>query len=186
VNESLRENDNERQTEQSQLNKKDKLSRTSKILNAPLNMMLIAGMVVLAAIMLLMTADVFGRYLFRHPLTGADEAVGFLLLCLTAFSIAYALKEKMHIRIDFIVERFPVTIQMALDILAYLVGLLITVLIAWQLFVGAWNYILHPRVTENLNIPYYPFIIILGLGFVVFALTFFTELLAAIKKVVKR
>lgn len=158
----------------------------NKVFARPLDMMVIVGSAVLMCMMLLMTADVVGRYILKHPITGADEVVGFLLLCLAACSIAYTQKEKAHVRVILIAERLSPRSQTYLDVLVHFLGLAIVALISWQMFNGGRIYFIEPRLTENLSITWFPFMFLLGIGFTIFGIIILADLLFTIAKAVKR
>ena len=160
---------------------------TDKIFGGPVKLMVILGSIIILAMILLQTSDVFGRYVLRRPIQGTDELIGFLFLCLAAFSFSYTQRKKSHIRIDLFTKRFSEKWRLGLDIITYLITLIVASLISWQLFKTAVRFINHLQagssVTEILGIAWYPFQIILGIGFFVLALVALTDTIASILKV---
>lgn len=152
--------------------------------------MVAIGSCAIFAIMVLMTSDVIGRYFFKHPIIGSDEIVGILLICLAACAFSYTQRLKQHIRVDLLTSHFPVKVRLALDIITNLIALLVISGIAWQMFVAAQRYLLHLQggspVSVTLEIPWSPFIIILGVGFVIFALILLADFIGDILKVGKK
>ena len=163
---------------------------TNKVFSIPVRIMVNLGSLIILAMILLMDSDVIGRYVFKHPIQGADELIGFLFLCLAACSFSYTQKEKKHIRIELLIERIPLKARQGFDLLAYLITLTMAILISRQLFIAAQKFILNKQsgssVTEILGIPWSPFLIILGIGFTIFALVSLTDVIIATIKLVKR
>jgi TRAP-type C4-dicarboxylate transport system permease small subunit len=146
----------------------------------------LAGCVILFVMMMVTVADVVGRYL-RHPILGADELVGLLMVCLAATALAYCHIHKGHIRLQLLTERLPVKTQIALDIVAYFFCLFGSVLITWRTLVRAQAYLVATRgqVTQIMGIPFFPFILVLGLGFLCLAIVSLVDMISSIIKVVK-
>ncbi len=126
----------------------------------------IAAEIALAAMMLLTVADVFGRYFLNKPIIGAYEIVGLLLVCAGTWGWAYCQKEKRHISISFVTERFPQRARDILSCVAYFIGLVGFSIICWRVFLLAENYIALAKggTTMTLGIPFYPFLFILSIG----------------------
>lgn len=74
-------------------------------LRAPLEFACGALLVLLT---LLMAANVLARYVFAYPLTWADEVVSFAFVWLCFLSAAYAIEERGHFVVSFLIERLPV------------------------------------------------------------------------------
>lgn len=129
--------------------------------------LLYAGCILLAIMMLITTADVLGRYFFNLPIEGSYELVGLFLVLVLAAGLAHCQLEKGNVRVKIIYEKVPEKTRDAFDILAWVIGFICSLLICWQLFVIGRQYILrvHGGLTETLTIPFAPFYIIQGLGF---------------------
>ena len=147
----------------------------------------VGGMVVLAAMMLLTTANVVGRYAFNAPIKGTYELVGLLLVCLTAAGLGYCQLEQGHIRVGIIRDRFSQRGQAVLDSLASLVGVAGISLICWYTFIQARKYIFLTRgeVSDILGISYYPFMFILFIGFALFDIMLLINLAQSVRRVIR-
>jgi TRAP-type C4-dicarboxylate transport system permease small subunit len=146
----------------------------------------IVGEVFLFIMMILTVADVAGRYFFNRPLQGTNELTGLSLVCVAASALAYSQIKKGHIRVDLISGRLSPRGQNILDAIAYLFCLFASVLITWQTFVRAASYIVSKRATETLVIPFFPFMLLLGLGFFFLALVSLVDLIKSLAKVVAK
>ena len=155
-------------------------------LKSAIEKIFIAGCVILCVMMMATVADVAGRYL-RHPILGTDELVGLLMVCLASTALAYCHVKKGHIRLQLLTEHLPLKAQIALDIVAYLFCLFGSSLITWQTLVRAQAYMVATRgqVTQIMGIPFFPFVLVLGLGFFCLALVSLADLINSVIKVVK-
>ena len=68
----------------------------------------VAGMVVLTCM------DIILR-LFRHPIPGTYEMVGFLGAVFAAFALGYTSVNRGHIAVDFLVQKLPARAQSLVD-----------------------------------------------------------------------
>lgn len=60
---------------------------------------------------LAITMDVALRYMFNAPTKWVNELSSYLLLVITFLGLAYTLREKGHIRADFLVRRLPTRVR---------------------------------------------------------------------------
>lgn len=89
------------------------------------------GALVLLAAMLI-GIDVVLRKLFNASIGGADELAGYALAIGTAWSLAAALLERAHIRIDSLYVRLPNRLRLALDFAGLALFIAFFGLIAWH------------------------------------------------------
>ncbi|MEO1749103.1 MAG: TRAP transporter small permease, partial [Pseudomonadota bacterium] len=80
----------------------------------------------------LVTVDVLARRLFNTTLGGADEITGYCFAVGTSLSLAFALFERAHIRIDAAYQFMPTRIRITLDIIGVAALTGFTALIAWM------------------------------------------------------
>ncbi|MDQ0341027.1 TRAP-type C4-dicarboxylate transport system permease small subunit [Caldalkalibacillus uzonensis] len=137
---------------------------------------------ILLIMMFTVTVDVLGRFLINRPLLGSYEITQMGLALTVFFSLAYTHYVKEHITIDFVVEKFPPTVQKIFDIVISLVIAALMGVICWQLWESAQRFLKSNAVTGDLGIPVYIFYIMAMVGTVVFALVAFVNALALIQK----
>lgn len=92
------------------------------------------SLIVLSA--LLVTLEVFLRKLFNISLGGADELSGYAFGIATAFSLAYALFERAHIRVDALFNVMPRVLRPFVNFLGLILLLgfaLVVVLMVWNM-----------------------------------------------------
>jgi TRAP-type C4-dicarboxylate transport system permease small subunit len=130
--------------------------------------------------MLLTCADVFLR-LFRLPITGTYELVGFFGALFVSFSLAHTSLMKGHIAVDFFVQRLAPGVRDILMFVNDLIGAILFALISWQFTAYARSLKAAGEVSMTLQIPIYP--IAWGLGFgcgLLFIVLFFRALNAVL------
>lgn len=76
-------------------------------------------MAVLAAIFVLMMAQVLLRYVIQSPVIWIEEAAAYLLPVLAVWGSAVCLRHHSHIAVDFIAERLPYALQRVLAVLVH-------------------------------------------------------------------
>ncbi len=92
----------------------------------------IIGGTILIVMMVLVSADVLGRYIFNAPLQGTNELVEFLMVGLFYFTVSHAQALRTHIRVEFLLVYLSPRLRTKLDIFCHSLGLLVFALIAWQ------------------------------------------------------
>lgn len=94
----------------------------------------IGGGLLLAASAMI-TVDVLARRFFNVTLGGSDEITGYCFAIGTSLSLAFALFERAHIRIDAAYQFLPVRFRIGFDILGLIAMTAFTALIAYM----AWG-----------------------------------------------
>lgn len=143
------------------------------------------AMVVLVAMVLTVTVDVGGHYLFKRPLTGSLDFVELMMVIVVFCGLGYCAALEGNVRVDVIHARLPKRIQAVLDVFTFAASTFIFTIITWRLFVRAWNIIEEPITgpgTQTLQIPHMPFIWLAGAGSLLLCLVLFTTFLNAIAR----
>ncbi len=107
--------------------------------------------------MLLTCMDVVLR-LFRRPIPGTYEVVGFLGAVFAAFSLGYTSTNRGHIAVDFIVQKLPPRAQTVIDGVNALVCAVLFGLLARQSMRYAADLQSFGEVSMTLQMPVYPFV----------------------------
>jgi TRAP-type C4-dicarboxylate transport system permease small subunit len=110
----------------------------------------------IVAMMLLTCADVLFR-LFRHPIPGTYEIVGFLGTVVTSFALGQTSLEKGHIAVEFFSSRLSPRGQLYLDGLEAVAGSSLFAILAWQSAVYAEDLRRSGEVSLTLAMPIHPF-----------------------------
>lgn len=135
------------------------LNRTIDILNA-------VGTVWVAAIMVLICGDIFGRALFNSPIIGVPEIVKVSVVGIVWLQMSYTLKIGGHLRSNIILDRLPFKWQSLVEIIGCILGILVFGLVvytSWDVMIEGW------RIKEfegelPVRVPVYPIRTIVLIG----------------------
>ena len=144
------------------------------------------GMTVLGLLIVFVAADVIGRYVFNRPIKGDFELVVLATSIIASLGLADALFHDGHIRIDIVTLRFPRTVRLVLDVLAYFLGLTLWAFIAWRITLYGITLKDSESISGMLPIPVFPFVFIVALGSVVLCFVFLIKLIHSVVGVIKK
>lgn len=92
----------------------------------------LASGIAIIIMMLYITADVTGRYLFLSPMPASFEISQMILIFVVFWALAYVQARGEHLRLEFFIRLFPPRGQAILNILALLIGIFVFAIITWQ------------------------------------------------------
>ena len=163
-------------------------SRTETGLQKVSKVAAVIAAIVLAAMMLLTVGDVVGRYFFNNPIKGTWEVIGLLLVCAGTWGLGYCQMQKGHISITVLIQRFSRRIQAVIRSLTYLIGLVGFSLLCWRMFLMTVRYLTTMKgyVTDTLEIPYPPFMLMLTIAAGIMALMLIVDLIRSLAEVVRK
>jgi TRAP-type C4-dicarboxylate transport system permease small subunit len=144
------------------------------------------GGLFLAAMMFLTIVDVVMRYFLDMPVKGAFDLTEYFMVIVFSFGLPYCTINKDHIKVDILMERLPESAQTIITILAIPISLGIFSLIAWQYILYTQIQFDSHLVSSVLEIPRYPFIALMFLGYAIFVIAVLADALNLIAKAVKR
>jgi tripartite ATP-independent transporter DctM subunit len=134
------------------------------------------GVVCLAAMMMATSADVFLRFLFDAPIPGSIEISSYLLLLTILCGVPYAAAQKMHIAIDILTCRMKPKRLAGLESITLLLVFAVVVLMVWQGIDYASLQFNMNRTTAILQLPVWPFVLVVAVAGAVLALVIGIEL----------
>lgn len=140
----------------------------------------------LVGMMLLTVADVFLRYVFSAPIKGSLELTEFFMVVAGFLGIAWCAVKRGHVKVDLIVRHMPPRAQGITDTITMLLAMTVVPLIAWQGFAQARYLMVENFVSPSLNIPEFPFYMVMGIGYVLIFFVMITVLVEFITKALKR
>lgn len=97
------------------------------------------GSIWIAVLMAIITADVVGRALFSFPLYGVPEIVKVSIVGLVWLQMAHTLRRDGHLRSRLILDRVPPRVQDVFEMIAFFLGAVVFILIAWSAWDGMIN-----------------------------------------------
>lgn len=110
----------------------------------------------LIALFLLMTGDLFGRFLFKAPIKGAAEFGTYMIVALAFLGLGYAQIAGRHVRLTLITMRLSPKVQRFLRILVLSISMIFFIVMSWQIsLVARYDFtrdVIFPRTTVALPI----------------------------------
>jgi TRAP-type C4-dicarboxylate transport system permease small subunit len=144
------------------------------------------GVVILAVMMPLTVVHAVGRYGFNSPVPGLVEISSFLLLIGIFLTGAYTMTQKGHIDLGILTEKFSARTQSIIGAVTYSLCFAFICLAAWQSFVRGTT-LMNPTLTTSiLKTPVYPFLYIMGIGWILFGLVVLLQTIEFVLKAVKK
>jgi TRAP-type C4-dicarboxylate transport system permease small subunit len=135
--------------------------------------------------MFIMTADVTARF-FQVALPGTVELVELFLAIMIFLGWSYTQEQGGHIAIDLVYRRLPKNFQRLLTLLHPVFGLVLMVIFCRQ----GYKFALYSRsggeITENLNLPLWPFKLLIVVGAAAFCLQLIMEFIQALQQFRKK
>lgn len=119
--------------------------------------------------------DVVGAKFFKWPLPGALEILSFALVVAIAPAIAHGLFLGTHLRIDFIVDKFPKGLRYVLRSFVSILCTVLFVLILWKGLEYAHSLQKSGEMGGSSKIPFFPFAYVLSLSCIPVILFFIIE-----------
>ncbi len=160
------------------------LSPTKYLMRAGRGFNVVACAAVIA-MMLLSTADVVLR-MFGKPIPGTYELIGFLGTIIVSFALAFTSMEKGHIAVEILVEKLPQRAQFAIETFTNLVSFLVFGLITHQAFIYALDIKKSGEVSLTLQMPIYPFIFGMTVGFGLLCLLLIADFIKSLQRTVSK
>ena len=119
-----------------------------------------------AAMMILICGDIFGRALFNSPIIGVPEIVRVSVVGIVWLQMAYTLKIGAHLRSNILLDRMSIKWQHIVEIIGCILGVLVFSLAAytsWDVMIEGW------RIKEfegelPVRVPVYPIRTIVLIG----------------------
>jgi TRAP-type C4-dicarboxylate transport system permease small subunit len=144
------------------------------------------AMGVLVIMMLLTVADVLLRYAFRRPILGTVELTEYMMIPVVFLAIPWCAMKGAHAKIDLVIERLPPRVQAIFDSVSGLIGLFMISLICWQGLLESKNMWVSHIGADMLNVPTYPFYLIVGIGAFLFALVLLLYIIKNVERVLQK
>jgi len=122
----------------------------------------------LVLMMVLTTIDVFGRYLFNHPIMGAMDIVEQMMIILVYGALGYTSYTRAHIRADLMNPLFTRKAYAVFTGVGFSIAAIAACIWAWQTIIASAN-AFNPmnRVTPTIRMPIAPFYAFAALGLVI-------------------
>jgi TRAP-type C4-dicarboxylate transport system permease small subunit len=138
------------------------------------------GVIGLLLMFLVNFIDVVGAKLFVWPLPGSVEIISFSQIMAIAPAIAFTLILGRHIRVEFIIDRFPKRIRAAISSISSFFSLVLFVLIFWQSYLYGESLQKAGEIGSTSHLPFYPFAYLIAFCSIPVCLVFLKEVLKSL------
>jgi len=129
--------------------------------------------------MLLVVANVLGRYLFNRPLTGTLEFTESLLVIIIFLSVALTQYDGGHIRVNLLTRRLPKRVARGLTVVAMLAGCAFFTWCAYAAWLfAAQSYSFNEQEWGEVVFPLWPMKFVVFVGIAMLALQFLLDAIA--------
>jgi TRAP-type C4-dicarboxylate transport system permease small subunit len=142
----------------------------------------IIATVVLILLMLITVSDVLIRTFFNETILGIVELTEMMMPVIGFLGIAWCALQGGHVAVDILISSLSEGKQKVFDILNYLLAIVITFLIGWHTLQQSFFIKQINVVTDSLDLPKYPFMIIAAVGFFLMTLAVFILLLKTFER----
>jgi len=100
--------------------------------------------------------DVLIRWLFRAPILGSIDIVEMCGGLVIVLAIPYATVTRQYVRMEFFVNRMAPTKQLIVYVSTRVLGIVLFLLIAWNLLLKGIDFFQNGEVSPTLKLPLYP------------------------------
>ncbi len=138
------------------------------------------GALFFIASMLLAVANMVLRPL-GHSIASSYELLGFGCASFVALGLGFSGIEKVHIAVDIVMRFLPERVARFLEAMGYVISGACTMVASYGIFRLSIRYLNVHEVSETLQIPFYPVVAIVALGFFLFSLCLFMNAYRVIK-----
>lgn len=153
-----------------------------KGISYPGNFMFGAAMVAIVFVMLIVSADVFMRYVFSSPIDGQWDLSTMAFAVIIWGPMTYTAIRGSHIALTFLLDRFPRWPRLVLQVVISLVTSGMLGLVSWQLLQHAIHLDVTEFVSPTLRIPHAPVAYFAAFACIIMALAFLIKLPEAVGK----
>jgi TRAP-type C4-dicarboxylate transport system permease small subunit len=114
--------------------------------------------------MLLIVSNVLMRVLFKSPIFGTFEYVGFLTAIVISFAIANCGVKNGHVAVDLFIDKFPRKIQKIIDFILGIVSTCFFGLFTWQMVTFGSSLMHSGEVSSTTRTPVHFFVYLVAFG----------------------
>jgi len=127
---------------------------------------------ILMAMMILTCGDIFSRSFLRRSIVGTLEIESnYFMVAVVFLPLAYGMISKQgHIRVEILLSRLPLRLQMGLEMLGLILSLCVFSLVVWFGVAGAWRSWQTGETMVNVTLPMWPGRVLVAMGGVLLCL----------------
>ena len=131
--------------------------------------------------MFLTCADIVLR-LFRRPILGTYEIVGFLGAMVVGLAMAQTTLERGHVAVQVVVTRLSPQVQEVIYLITHLLSLLLFALLAWECVRYGNDFRASGEVSLTIRMPFYPVVYGIAFSAAVVCMVLFVDIMQVMTK----
>ena len=142
---------------------------------------------ILTVMMLMVTANVFGRYIFNEPIESTLEFTEFFMVAIVYMGLAYTQFLKANINIELLTSRLSGKKRSACDLVSYLACFALFALIVWhgtRMFIDSWE--MREITMGTVELPVYPSKLLVPVGSLIVCVRFLIDIVEVVKTLIGR
>ena len=156
------------------------LSQTDKFTRSFSRSLESVGVMGILLMFLVNFIDVVGAKLFVWPFPGSVEIISFSQIVAISPAMAFTLILGRHIRVEFIIDRFPKRIRAAISSISSFLSLILFVLLLWQSYLYGQSLQKAGEIGSTSYLPFYPFAYFIAFCSIPVCLAFLVEILKSL------
>lgn len=137
----------------------------------------------LVAVMLVVVGNVLMRALFKQPILGTYDYVGFLTATAIGLALAHCALQNAHIAVDYVVERLPRKTRAIIDSTTNSLAIVFWGLALWNLAIYAGSMKNNGIVSATSQLPVSPFVYLVAFGLFALCLVLLGRLGESLRRV---
>ncbi len=114
---------------------------------------------------------------FGKPILGSYEIISFTGGIIIGFAIPYTSWKRGHIYVDFLINKFSKKKRRVIMIITRCLGILLFLLISWNLISMGSDLYTNKEVSMTLRLPFYPIAYGIGISCFIQCILFFSDIL---------
>ncbi|MCX7856449.1 MAG: TRAP transporter small permease subunit [Deltaproteobacteria bacterium] len=134
---------------------------------------------------IILTTIAAGNMLLRiiyRPIHGSYELIGFFGAASIGLALGYTQLRKDHIIVTIVSDRFGKKTKKIIDLFSNMVSSLFFIVCGTETLKWGSRLAKSGELSETLKIPYYPFVYLLGTGFLIIAITLILDFIIAFER----
>jgi len=140
------------------------MKKPAKLIVSSAHYLDVIASICMVVMMVLIVSNVLMRSLFRLPIFGTFELVGFLAAIIISFAIANCGVKNGHIAVDLFMDKFPKKVQLILDFALGIMATYFLGLFTWHMARYGYNLMLSGEVSSTTRTPLHIFVYLVAFG----------------------
>jgi TRAP-type C4-dicarboxylate transport system permease small subunit len=134
----------------------------------------------LPVLVVILTIDVFMRYVFNSPLLWGSEVSALILSLVFFASLPHITDSQSHIRMDMFYRLMNARMKAVTDVLTGLCGAIFAILLTYQSLKSSVEMYRWGEGAEMIDIPYWPFVLFAGICGLMLTIHFIAQVITAL------